>query len=172
MKPMLIGSIRGVVYLSLLFIALAGCAPTVQVVTPVPASTPSDDQVNAIARELYCPVCENVPLDVCPTEACARWRGVIRDKLAQGWSEAQIKDYFVAQYGDRVLAEPPPQGLNWLVYILPPLFFVLGGAILWRVLRAMRRQPMQEEIASPPPSSVDSYLARLEEELRQRDRQP
>ncbi|MFN3309334.1 MAG: hypothetical protein ACK44E_09010, partial [Anaerolineales bacterium] len=30
----------------------------------------SDDEVNAIAKYLYCPVCENVPLDVCGTQAC------------------------------------------------------------------------------------------------------
>ena len=80
---------------------------------------PSDDQVNAIARQLYCPVCENIPLDVCPTQACMQWRELIREKLSAGWTEQQIKDYFVQQYGDRVLATPPPRGLNWLAYILP-----------------------------------------------------
>src|SRR5512138_1525512 len=61
---------------------------------------PSDDQVNAVAKELYCPVCENIPLDVCPTQACAQWRELIGDKLAQGWTAEQIKSYFVEQYGD------------------------------------------------------------------------
>ena len=50
--------------------------------------TPSDDEVNAIAKQLFCPVCENTPLDVCPTQACAQWRELIREKLAAGWSEA------------------------------------------------------------------------------------
>ena len=59
--------------------------------------TPSDDQVNAIAKQLYCPVCENIPLDVCPTTACAQWRELIRQKLDDGWTEQQIKDYFVQQ---------------------------------------------------------------------------
>ena len=68
---------------------------------------PSDDEVNAIAKQLYCPVCENIPLDVCPTQACEQWRATIRDKLAIGWNEQQIKNYFVDQYGDRVLATPP-----------------------------------------------------------------
>jgi cytochrome c-type biogenesis protein CcmH len=36
--------------------------------TPRPPIT--DDQVNAIAKQMYCPVCENTPLDVCPTQAC------------------------------------------------------------------------------------------------------
>ena len=80
---------------------------------------PSDDQVNAVAKQLYCPVCENIPLDVCPTQACAQWRDLIRQKLAEGQTKEQIKQYFAAQYGDRVLAEPPRQGLNWLVWARP-----------------------------------------------------
>jgi cytochrome c-type biogenesis protein CcmH len=79
---------------------------------------PTDDAVNEVAGGMYCPVCENIPLDVCPTQACAQWRDLIREKLAQGWSEQQIRDYFVAQYGDRVLSEPPGHWLNWLTYTL------------------------------------------------------
>ena len=55
---------------------------------------PSDDDVNAVARQLFCPVCENTPLDVCATQACAQWRELIRTKLAQGWTADQIKEYF------------------------------------------------------------------------------
>ena len=130
--------------------------------------TVTDDQVNAIAKQLYCPVCENVPLDVCPTQACAQWRALIREKLAAGWSQDEIKDYFVSQYGDRVLAAPPARGLNWLVYLIPPLAFISGAYILYRALRAWK-QPVPEiaqGLSTDPPS--DEYIARLEEELRRR----
>ena len=53
-------------------------------------SGPTDDDVNAIAKQLYCPVCENIPLDACGTQACEQWRGIIRDRLAEGWTEEQI----------------------------------------------------------------------------------
>src|SRR5512139_417847 len=55
--------------------------------------TPTDDEVNRIAKQLYCPVCESTPLDVCPTEACRQWRDLIRTMLAEGKSEAEIKQY-------------------------------------------------------------------------------
>lgn len=130
---------------------------------------PTDDEVNAIAKQLYCPVCENVPLDVCPTQACEQWREIIRQKLAEGWTEDRIKQYFVDQYGDRVLATPPARGLNWLVYILPPVAFVLGAYVLFRVLRGWR-QPMVTEGSFPASAPEDPYIARLEEELKKRDR--
>jgi len=94
--------------------------------------TISDDEVNAIAKQLYCPVCENIPLDVCGTQACAQWRELIREKLSEEWGEDEIKEYFVLHYGDRVLAEPPLSGLNWLVYIVPPTAFLVGIYILFR----------------------------------------
>ena len=52
--------------------------------------TPSDDEVNAIAKQLYCPVCENTPLDVCPTEACRQWRELIRQQLSDEIGRAHV----------------------------------------------------------------------------------
>jgi len=131
--------------------------------------TPTDDEVNAIAKQLYCPVCENTPLDVCPTEACRQWRALIRQQLSEGKTEAQIKQYFVENYGARVLAEPPRTGLNWLVYILPPLIILAGAFILFRALRAWTR-PVVKPAGSktPDPKSQDEYILRLEEELKKR----
>jgi cytochrome c-type biogenesis protein CcmH len=128
--------------------------------------TPSDDQVNALAKEMYCPVCENTPLDVCPTQACAQWRDLIRQKMALGWSDQQIKDYFVAQYGDRVLAEPPARGLNWLVYILPPVLFGVAAYILFRIYRKMQPQSARAKDIEPNglESPTDPYVNRMEEE--------
>ena len=137
--------------------------------------TPSDDQVNAIARQLYCPVCENIPLDVCPTTACAQWRELIRQKLADGWNEQQIKDYFVQQYGARVLGTPPPKGINWLVYLVPPIAILAGVYILYRVFRSWRQPTQLVDLSSStdgPPggqnTAQDEYIKRLEEEVRKR----
>jgi cytochrome c-type biogenesis protein CcmH len=146
-------------------------AQTPQPVQPGVAAQISDDQVNSVAHQLYCPVCENIPLDVCPTQACAQWRDLIRTKLSQGWTPQQIRDYFVQQYGDRVLSTPPERGLNLLVYILPPVFFLLGVFILYRVLRSMRRRSSlaAPSGASPGPVSDDPYRQQLEEELKERE---
>ncbi len=139
----------------------------------LPPNQPSDNAVNAIAKQLYCPVCENVPLDVCPTQACAQWRELIREKLSQGWNEEQIKTYFVQQYGDRVLATPPARGLNWLVYIIPPIAILAGVFILYRVFQSWKRPGAEtfssEPISGPPADKPeDDYEALLEEQLRQR----
>lgn len=130
-------------------------------------TSPTDDEVNAIAKQLYCPVCENIPLDVCPTQACAQWRDTIRLKLAEGWTERQIKDFFVEQYGARVLATPPAEGLNWLVYVLPPVAFLAGAFLLFRALRSWRQAAAAAPAApAATAASDDPYVRRLEDELR------
>ena len=139
--------------------------------------TPSDDEVNRIAHQLYCPVCANTPLDVCPTEACRQWRDLIRQQLSQSWTEDQIKQYFVVQYGVRVLAEPPRTGLNWLVYVLPPLIILAGAILLLRAMKmwtkpvAALTDPITtsgDEKPSTKEASKDDYVIRLEEELKKR----
>jgi len=130
----------------------------------------TDDDVNAVAKQLYCPVCENIPLDVCGTQACAQWRELIREKLAQGWDENEIKEYFVLQYGDRVLAEPPRRGLNWLVYILPPVAFLAGIFILYRGIKSWRNISDSESGESGlEENEMGEYISRMEDELRNRD---
>lgn len=134
---------------------------------------PSDDEVNAIAKQLFCPVCENTPLDVCPTEACRQWRELIRLKLSEGWTEEQIKQYFVEQYGARVLSEPPRQGWYWLIYLVPLALLLAGVYILFRAFQSMRApvraEAAVEPAASAPPAPGDEYLRRIEEELRKRN---
>lgn len=158
--------------LAMLIVASFLAAPLVRAQQP----TPTDDEVNRIARNLYCPVCENTPLDVCPTEACRQWRELIRQQLSDGWSEDRIRQYFVEQYGARVLSEPPRTGLNWLIYILPPLIILAGAFILFRSFRswtAAEKAEAPESTRKKPAAArakmpADDYVARLEDELKKR----
>lgn len=153
-----------------LFTILASLFP-IQVVTaqsPSPTFVPTDDQVNAIAKKLYCPVCPNTPLDVCETKACEDWRAQIRDQLSQGWSEQKIIDYFVAQYGERVLAEPRRRGFTSLVWVLPAIGVLLGLTVVWQVLKDWHVS--QDNLPPPIPSQPDpQILEKIEQELKELD---
>jgi cytochrome c-type biogenesis protein CcmH len=135
--------------------------------TAAQGPTPTDDEVNRVAKTLYCPVCESTPLDVCPTEACRQWRDLIRTMLAEGKSEKEIQQYFVAQYGARVLAEPP----NRLVtYLVPAVAILLGAFMLFRGFQMWLKPSVTGRNAEPEAKPVqDPYVARLEEELKKRN---
>jgi cytochrome c-type biogenesis protein CcmH len=148
-------------------------------------TTPTDDEVNRIAKQLYCPVCESTPLDVCPTEACRQWRDVIRTMLSEGRSEAEIKQHFVEQYGVRVLNEPPNRLISYLVpgiAILLGAFMLLRGFQAWKKPAVTGPTSIQKERAAKFPNekhsdvptakaqpAQDQYIARMEEELRKRN---
>jgi len=135
-------------------------------------ATPSDDEVNAIARQLFCPVCENTPLDVCPTQACHEWRELIRQMLAEGKAPNEIRQYFADHYGARVLAEPPIAGINWLVYVIPTAAILIGIFLLFRAFWSWKqapKRPAKVPISVPEPAKEDEYASCLEEELQKRE---
>ncbi|MBE0702659.1 MAG: cytochrome c-type biogenesis protein CcmH [Afipia sp.] len=132
----------------------------------------TDDQVNAVASEMYCPVCENIPLDACGTAACAEWRAEIRDMLAQGWTTDEVKTDFVRRFGDRVVGTPMDPTLRALSIVTP---YVLAGlaliAALWTVFRW--RMGVKSSAAGVPTMTTtptpetesDNLRARLERDV-------
>ncbi len=130
---------------------------------------PTADDVNRVAKQLYCPVCPNTPLDVCETKACQDWRAQIKDQLAAGWTDEQVIQYFVAQYGERVLAEPRRSGFTSFVWLLPVLAVVIGLVVVAQILRSWKgRRTVPAPPAPTPPLDVPpDVLARLEKELRE-----
>jgi cytochrome c-type biogenesis protein CcmH len=156
-----------VVYIPKLLVAVFAALSLAFLASPAPAQgpTPTDDEVNRIAKQLYCPVCESTPLDVCPTEACRQWRDLIRTMLAEGKGEEEIKQYFVTQYGVRVLDEPPNR---LLTYLVPGVAILLGGLLLLRGFQ-MWMKPSAAGTAAVQTDhqpAQDPYVARLEEELK------
>ena len=131
--------------------------------------TPSDNDVNRVAKQLYCPVCPNTPLDVCETKACEDWRAQIRDQLAEGWTDQQVIDYFVAQYGERVLAEPQRKGFTSLVWFLPLIAVLVGLGVVYEILRNWQKKKPALAAAGPAPNIPEAIRQRIERELQEMD---
>lgn len=134
--------------------------------------TVTADDVNKIAKQVYCPVCESTPLDVCQTQACADWRDIIRQKLEEGQSEQEIFAYFSNLYGDRVLAEPPREGFSLLLWLLPLIIVPLGAVFFSRYMRNLKATAVQSEsevaveTAVTEPTAASDYLSQIEKELQ------
>lgn len=149
----------------LLFIAL-GASAAVSAQQPDPNV---DDEVLRISKSLYCPVCTGVPLDVCDTQACVQWRALIREKLLAGENEQQIREYFIAQYGERVLGAPPPEGFNLSAYVLPVLALLVGGLILFWTTRRWVIRPQAAAAPAAVPHVAPEYAERIARELKARE---
>jgi len=104
----------------------------------------TDDQVNAIAQKLYCPVCENITLDTCGTSACADWRYEIRLQLEQGKTEAQITEDFVRRFGDRVVGTPLDPLLRAMSLYVP--WILVAAALIGVAFVLLKRRPAQTPV--------------------------
>jgi cytochrome c-type biogenesis protein CcmH len=131
--------------------------------------TPTDDDVNKIAKKLFCPVCENTPLDVCPTEACRQWREQIRQMLSEGRTEDEIIQYFIDTYGVRASGDPPNKVAS---YLIPVLAILAGTAFLLRAFQLWKKPKAAETVAPAKEAQgvhQDDYFNKLEEELKKRN---
>ncbi len=137
----------------------------------------TDDEVNAVSKKLYCPVCENITLDTCGTLACAQWRDEVRILLSEGNTPEQVIGNFVERFGDRVVGTPVDPTLRAIALITPWLFsaaVLVGVAVVffrWRK-GGMPHAPIatQRSTDGAPATthSLEEYRARLEAALAAR----
>ncbi|MCB0063733.1 MAG: cytochrome c-type biogenesis protein CcmH [Caldilineaceae bacterium] len=130
------------------------------------------DQVNEIARELWCPLCSGVRLDSCELKACEQMKDVIAIKLSEGEDLDSIRTYFVAQYGPQVLGEPPLEGFNWLAWILPFVVLAIGGYVLWMTVKRMTRSAPTPVTAQTATNQAAHPAAARNGEVQRKDEVP
>jgi cytochrome c-type biogenesis protein CcmH len=128
--------------------------------------------MDGVASKLscYCGTCPHLSVSVCTCSKADEIKAEIKQKIAQGMTEQQIVNAFVAEYGQTVLSTPPKSGFNLAAWTIPFLAFLLGGIVLFTFLKRQQNPPDDQP---PGPStksdpSDDAYRQRLNEELEQR----
>jgi len=92
-------------------------------------------RTSAVAAQLRCPVCQGLSIQDSPSELAQSMRAVAREQLAQGKSPDEVKAYFVSKYGEWILLAPRARGFNVVVYAIPVLVIVCGGAAIALAVR-------------------------------------
>ena len=103
-----------------------------------PLADPAQEaEARAFMREIRCVVCQSQSIDESDAEIAAQLRNAIREQMAAGKSEDEIRDYLVARYGDFVLQKPPFKAETLALWIGP---FALAAIGLATVLARLRRR--------------------------------
>ena len=122
-------------------------------------------RARALSAELRCLVCQNESIDESHADLARDLRLLIRERIVQGQSNAEIRDFLVSRYGDFILLNPPFKPTTWLLWLSPVMILLLGG---WAIMQATGRRPIppapltaDEErqlkaLQSTPPSSRHS----------------
>lgn len=137
-------------------------------------AAPQLDQA-AIEREaevidamLIAPCCFSQQVSVHKSPAAAEAKADIRARLAAGQSRAQILDAYVAKYGKHVLAEPPAEGFDRTLYVLPFVVLFAGVGVVALVVRRATGRP-RAGANTPAETVTESLESQLDDELRDLD---
>ncbi|MBA3889140.1 MAG: cytochrome c-type biogenesis protein CcmH [Gemmatimonadaceae bacterium] len=108
-----------------------------------------DRLTREVSQELRCPVCQGESIQESPAELAQEMKGVVREQLAAGRTPDEVKAYFVGRYGEWILLRPTTTGVNLMLYWLPPIVMIAGGAV---VVLLARRWIRASRLATPTPS--------------------
>ena len=103
---------------------------------PTTAAAPRASLIE-IEKQVMCPVCGTL-LQLAESPQAQREKAFIRRLIAEGKTEAQIKDALVSEYGEEVLALPQGSGFSLSAYVVPIVAFVVAaialalGVLRWR----------------------------------------
>jgi len=126
------------------------------------APSPSD-----LEAELVCPVC-GTTLDQSDAPVARRMKQFVRERLAAGATEAEIKAELVDQFGPGVLAEPPKSGFDLLAWVVPLAVVATGAGAVglvawgWRRRREHDDGDMQESLDPELERRLDAELERFD----------
>jgi len=134
---------------SLLGLMLMLFAATASAVDPLPFVDEAQAQrFRALTAELRCVMCQNQSLADSDASIAGDLRREIFDLMQAGQSDAEIKQFLTARYGDFVLYRPPMKPSTWLLWLSPLAILVAGAGWLAVVLR--RRARLLEQTRAAP----------------------
>ena len=136
----------------------------------------ADQRVYQLSQQLMCPVCDGQTLDQSQAQLSEDMKAVIRNKIEDGETNAEIRAYFVERYGEIVLASPEAGGFNLIAWMVPGLIFIAGALLVGNAYLNMRRrgrlggepntgQKSESSRASADESDLEEYLERADVEM-------
>jgi cytochrome c-type biogenesis protein CcmH len=118
-----------------------------------------DARLKKLDEELRCLVCQNQSLADSNAPLAQDLRREVRSLADAGKSDAEIKDFLVARYGDFVLYKPPVKSITWLLWF-GPFVLLAGGAFAWWSVARRRGRRDAAAPAAVSGAAVDAGVER------------
>ena len=145
---------------SALFILWALLTPALAVQPDEIMKDPAlEARARALSTELRCLVCQNESIDDSSAPLARDLRLLVRERIAAGESNAQVKSFLVQRYGEFVLLKPPVSARTALLWAGPFLVLAGAGLMLWRSARVRPRQ-LTSELTPQEQKQLDKVLSK------------
>ena len=96
-------------------------------------SNASDEKLQIkITKNLRCLICQGQSVYDSDSEFANSMKILVDKKLDEGLSEKEIYDYFKEKYGEWILYDPTLNKNTYILWLLPILIFLIGGAIIYK----------------------------------------
>jgi len=116
-------------------------------VAPAVLADPAQEaRAQSLEREIRCVQCENEPIAQSTADIAADMRALVRERVAAGDSDSEIRAFFRQRYGDFVLFRPPWDARTWALWGAP--FLLLAGGLAG--VLAVRRRREGEDADTVP----------------------
>lgn len=103
------------------------------------------DRFHALTAELRCVKCQNQSLADSNASIAQDLRHEVLALMRQDKSDAQVKEYLVARYGEFVLYRPQMDPKTWLLWFGPALILLAGGLVVLNVVRRQSRRRADDQ---------------------------
>ena len=112
-----------------------------------------------LQREIRCVVCQNESIDSSQAGIARDLRELVRERLAAGDSDEEVREFLVERYGDYVLFRPPMRSDTWVLWFGPAIVLLIGAAgIALAVARRRKQGATAPDVLKP---EEEARLARL-----------
>lgn len=126
-----------------------------------------ETEAKEIETELIAPCCWTQPISEHDSGVSDEMKTNVRQMLRDGKSRQEILDFYVAEYGLRILSVPPQEGFNRLSYLMPILFVLTGVIVIGVVLYRWQHNQTPVPVAAGP-AVRDEAITGLDDALSQR----
>ncbi len=92
-----------------------------------------------LQRQFFCLICAGESIDESNSSFAVDVRRLLREQIAEGRTDKQIQDFFVARYGDAILTKPPLQPATWLLWLGPFGVLAIAGGVAWVTIKRAGR---------------------------------
>ena len=117
-----------------------------------------EKRVVRLTSELRCLVCQNQSLADSHADLAIDLKNQVRSQMQAGKSDAEIRTYMVARYGDFVLYDPPFKSSTLLLWAGPFVLLVIGLLGLAAYLRSRRRRLSDVELTPVDRARAEALL--------------
>jgi cytochrome c-type biogenesis protein CcmH len=131
-----------------------------------PLDAAREARVQVLGKLLRCPMCQGLSIADSGSSAARAQMDRVRELVAEGQTDEEIRAYFVSRYGEWALLEPSTGGFNWLVWLGPPALLLLGAFVIARLLRRASAPVAGGSHPTSDTPQADKYLEAVRAELR------